>query len=151
MGNHEAWTTVDVAPNIVFDRLSDLDQLSEYLPWTTELHRTRPRPVEAQGPEVRRPRQAVHEEIDVTAGDDHQEGWIDVLDEDRVLRWGTAGPHDYHGELLVDFVADGTSKLTVRVHTTQNADVDQELEQTLAGIKASLEHENETASDEPGA
>lgn len=151
MGNHEAWTIVDVAPNIVFDRLSDLDHMSEYLPWMTHLRRTQPRPVEAQGPEVRRPRQAVHEEIDVTAGGDHQEAWIDVLDEDRVLRWGAAGLHDYHGELLVNFVADGTSKLTVRLHTTQTADIDQELEQTLADIKTLLEHENETRSAEPGA
>lgn len=152
MGNHEAWTTVDVAPNIVFDRLSDLDRLPEFLPWMTELHLTAARPVESQGPEARRPHQAVHQEVDVTAdGSHHQEGWIDVLDEDRILRWGTEGPHDYHGELLVDFVADGTSKLTVRVHTTENADVDRELEQALAGIKSSLEHENESPPTEPDA
>jgi hypothetical protein len=151
VGNHEAWTTVDVAPNILYDRLSDLDRLPEFLPWMTELHRTSPRPVEAQGPEVRLPHEAVHEEVDVTAEGSRQEGWIDVLDEDRILRWGAAGPHEYEGELLVDFVADGTSKLTVRVHTTEDAEVDQELERALADIKSTLEHENEGPPAEPGA
>jgi hypothetical protein len=152
MGNHQAWTTVDVAPNIVYDRLSDLDHLPEFLPWLTELHRITARPTEAQGPEARRPHQAVHEEVDVTAEDSSRhEGWIDVLDEDRTLRWGTAGPHEYEGELLVDFVADGTSKLTVRVHTTHDADVETELEQTLAEIKSTLEHEAKGTPDEPKA
>ncbi|WP_165547266.1 hypothetical protein [Kribbella sindirgiensis] len=44
--------------------------------------------MQAQGPEARRPHQAVREEVDVTAeGDERHEGWIDVLDEDRVLRF----------------------------------------------------------------
>ncbi|HEY4569733.1 MAG TPA: SRPBCC family protein [Kribbella sp.] len=152
MGNHEAWTTVDVAPNIVYDRLSDLDRLPDFLPWMTELHRTSVRPAEAQGPEARRPHQAVHEEVDVTSvGSGPQEGWIDVLDEDRVLRWGSTGPHEYGGELQVDFVTDGTSKLTVRVHTTQDRDVEAELGEALATIKSTLEHESQGAPGEPEA
>jgi hypothetical protein len=152
MGHHEAWTTVDVAPNIVYDRLSDLEHLPEFLPWMTELHRTSARPVEAQGPEARRPHQAVHEEVDVAAeGTPHREAWIDVLDEDRMLRWGTAGADDYQGELLVDFVADGTSKLTVRLRTSHDDNVDAELEQALAGIKSTLEQENEAPPAEPDA
>ena len=149
MTEHEAWTTIDVAPNIVFDRLSDLDRLPGYLPWLTDLHRTASRPTEAQGPEARRPHQAVHEEVDVTAGDSHQEAWIDVLEEDRVLRWGAADADYYHGELLVDFVADGTSKLTVRLHTTHDADHD--LEQTLTNLKSTLENDERTTSGEPEA
>jgi len=152
MGQYEAWTTVDVDPNVLFDRLSDLDRLPDLLPWMTELHRIAPRPVEAQGPEVRRPHQAVHEVVDVAAGDlGHRDAWIDVLDEDRVLRWGAPGPHEYHGELLVDFVADETSKLTVRVHTNQAADVDEELEQALARIKSLIEQETHHPTGEPEA
>jgi hypothetical protein len=147
MTSHEAWTTVDVAPNILFDRLSDLDHLPEYLPQLTALRRTEATPVEAQGPEARRPHQAVHQEIDVTAAEGHREGWVDVLTEDRILRWSTDGPHDYHGELIVDFVADGTSKLTVRLHTTDPAPVDKELEQTLSGIKAAVEEHLPTESE----
>lgn len=140
MGDHEASTTVDVAPNILFDRLSDLGHLPEYLPWLTSLHRTDAVPASAQGPEVRRPHQAVHEDVDVTVGGGHRDGWIDVLDEDRVLRWGVDGPHHYRGELIVDFVADGTSKLTVRLHTTDSSAVDDELDRTLAMIKTRFEN-----------
>ena len=139
MTSHQAWTTVDVAPNILFERLSDLDHLPDYLPWLTSLRRTESTPVEAQGPEARRPHQAVHEEVDVTAGGGHREGWIDVLDEDRILRWQIDGPHAYHGELAVDFVADGTSKLTVQLQTTATTDIDRELEQALSDIKTSFE------------
>lgn len=148
MGNHEAWTTVDVAPNVLFDRLSDLDHLPEYIPWLTSLHRTGETPVTAQGPEARRPHQAVHEDVDVTVGGGHREGWIDVLDEDRILRWGMDGPHRYGGELAVDFVADGTSKLTVRLHTTETTNVDEELDRTLATIKSAVEHDQPTESSE---
>jgi hypothetical protein len=140
MTTHQAWTTVDVAPNVLFERLSDLDHLPDHLPWLTSLRRLRSTPVESQGPEARRPHQAVHEDVDVTAGSGHRDGWIDVLDEDRILRWEVAGPHAYHGELAVDFVADGTSKLTVQLDTTADADIDRELEQALSDIKTSFEH-----------
>ncbi|TDW76589.1 SRPBCC family protein [Kribbella pratensis] len=151
MSDHEAWTTIDVAPNIVFDRLSDLDRLPGYLPWLTELHPMSPRPVEAQGPEVRLPHQAVHREVDLTAGDSHEEGWVDVLDEDRILRWGTETQSDYHGELVVDFVADGTSKLTVRLRTSHDDGVDAKLGQALTELKAALEQESRHPESEPEA
>ena len=64
MTSHQAWTTVDVAPNVLFDRLSDLDHLPDYLPWLTSLRRTEAMPVEAQGPEARRPHQAVRRYVE---------------------------------------------------------------------------------------
>lgn len=150
MADHEAATVVDVAPNILFDYLSDIDHLPEYLPWLSDVHRTDPRPVEAQGPEVRRPHQPVHEDVKVTAdlptGGSAEtkpgEAWIEVVEENRSLRWGAAGDHDYHGELDVDFVADGTSRLTVRLHTTHSADqaIDDYLDHALETIKTTIEH-----------
>ncbi|MFF0341543.1 SRPBCC family protein [Kribbella sp. NPDC004875] len=148
MGDHEAWTRIDVAPNVVFDRLADLDHLPDYLPWMTAMRRTRPRPVEAQGLELRLPHQPVHEEVDVsTEGIGHEAGWIDVIDEDRVLRWGAEGAHEYAGELTVDFVADNESKLTVRVRTKHDEAVDAELSEALAGIRSLLEHSPSSESD----
>ncbi len=51
------------------------------------------------------------------------------------------GDHDYHGELEVEFVADGTSRLAVRLDTEHDADpaIDEELERTLSAIKTSFE------------
>jgi uncharacterized protein YndB with AHSA1/START domain len=141
MAEHEASITIDVAPNILYERLSDLEQLPGYLPWLTSLHRTEELPVTAQGPEVRRPHQTVHEDVDVTVGGGHREGWIDIVDEDRTLRWGMDGIHEYGGELVVGFVADGTSTLTVRLHTTETTAVDEELDRTLTAIKTTLEKE----------
>jgi uncharacterized protein YndB with AHSA1/START domain len=151
MGHHEASTIVDVAPNILFDYLSDLEHLPDYLPRLTDVHRTGPQPDEAQGMEVRRPHQPVHEEVEVTAevpADGHtertvrSEAWIEVVEENRRLRWGAPGEHDYHGELDVDFVADGTSRLTVRLDTEHSAGqaIDDELHRALEGIKTTVEH-----------
>lgn len=67
MADHEASTTVDVAANVLFDYLSDIEHLPDYLPWLTDVRRTEPRPAEAQGLEARLPHQPVHENVKVTA------------------------------------------------------------------------------------
>ena len=150
MGDYEASTIVDVAPNVLFDYLSDVERLPEYLPRLTEAHRVDRRPAEAQGPEARMPGEPVHERVEVAAVIDPEDGpeqevrseaSIDIVEEGRKLRWAAPGPHDYHGELDVDFVADGTSKLTVRLHTehTDGPPIDQALQRTLEGIKTSAE------------
>jgi uncharacterized protein YndB with AHSA1/START domain len=146
MAHHEASTTVDVAPNILFDYLSDIQHLPDYLPRLTGVHPTAPEPAEAQGMEARRPDQPVRHEVEVTADEPsgetvRSEAWIDVVEENRTLRWGVPGGSDYHGELDVDFVADGTSRLTIRLDTAHPAtpEIDNELERALAGIKTSLE------------
>jgi hypothetical protein len=149
MAHHEASTTVNVAPNILFDYLADLERLPEYLPRLTEVRPTTPEPAEAQGMEARRPRQPVHREVEVTAEEPagrtvRSEAWIDVVEENRSLRWGTPGEPGYHGELEVEFVADGTSQLTIQLDTTHTADpaIDEELHRVLNGIRTSLEQAN---------
>jgi polyketide cyclase/dehydrase/lipid transport protein len=146
MAHHEASTTVDVAANILFDYLADIEHLPDYLPRLTELHPTTPEPAEAQGIEARRPSQPVRREVEVTAteasGRTHRaEAWLEVVEEKRKLQWGVPGEPPYHGELEVDFVADGTSKLTVRLDTShpENPAVDEELRRALDGIRTSLE------------
>ncbi|WP_433004313.1 SRPBCC family protein [Kribbella sp. CA-294648] len=161
MADHEASTTVDVAPNILFDYLADIEHLPEYLPRLTDVHRTGPRPDEAQGMEARQPGEPVHEEVEVTAvvptggsgeQEQHSSATIDVIEENRKLRWAAPGESEYHGELDVDFVSDGTSKLTVRLHTGHDADpaVDEELRHSLEGIKTTLEQRPNTG-DTPQA
>lgn len=146
MAHHEASTTVNVAANILFDYLSDIQHLPDYLPRLTGVHPTEPTPPEAQGMEARQPRQPVHHEVEVTADEPsgqsvRTEAWIDVVEENRSLRWGAPGDHDYHGELDVEFVADGTSNLTIRLDTNHPATpaIDEELQHALNTIKTSLE------------
>jgi len=146
MAHHEVSTTMDVAPNILFDHLSDIQHLPDYLPRLTGLHPTAPAPPEAQGMEARQPMQPVHYEVEVTADEPsgqtvRSEAWIDVVEENRSLRWGAPGDHDYHGELDVEFVADGTSRLTIQLDTNHPATpaIDEELQHALNTIKTSLE------------
>jgi hypothetical protein len=146
MAHHEASTTVDVAANILFDYLADIQHLPQYLPRLTGVHPTAPTPPEAQGLEARQPRQPVHHEVEVTADEPsgqtvRSEAWIDVVEENRSLRWGAPGDHDYHGELDVEFVADGTSNLTIRLDTSHPATpaIDEELRHALDTIKTTLE------------
>jgi hypothetical protein len=107
MADHEASTIVDVAENVLFDYRADVEHLSDHLPWLTDVRRTEPRAAEAQGMEARRPHQQVHEEVEVTAevpaGEQsdrtvHSEAWIDIVEENRRLRWGAPGGDDYNGE-----------------------------------------------------
>jgi hypothetical protein len=155
MAHHEATTTMDIAPNILFDYLADIEHLPEYLPRLSDVRRTQPEPVEAQGLEARRPGEPVHREVEVTAEEPpgrtvRSEAWIDVVEENRVLRWGASGVPDYHGELEVGFVADGTSQLTIRLDTAHSEDpaVDAELYRALDGIRTSLEIASRTEGDQ---
>ncbi|ONI73783.1 hypothetical protein BWI15_10190 [Kribbella sp. ALI-6-A] len=145
MGDYEASTVVDVAPNVLFDYLSDVERLPEYLPQMTEAHRLDEPSRESQGAEARRPGEPVHERVEVAAVvDQHEErseAMLDIVEEDRKIRWSAPGPHEYHGELEVGFIADGTAQLTVRLHT-ENAEgpsIDEALQRTLSGIKATVE------------
>ena len=157
----QASTTVDVAPDVLFDYLSDIERRCNYLPWLTDVHRTAPRPAEARAWKPR-PQQPVHEQVEVTAempagGESdqavHSEAWIDIVEENRSLRWGAPGEQDYHGELDIHFVADGTSRLTVRLHTTHSPDqdIDDYLHHALETIKTTVEQTPTTASDTPQA
>lgn len=162
MGDYEASTVVDVASNILFDYLSDIERLPEYLPRMTAVHRLGERPEEAQGLEARRPGQPVHERVEVAAVVDpegapeqevRREATLDIVEEGRKLRWSAPGPHEYHGELDVDFVADGTSKLTVRLHTdhAEGPSIDEALQETLSGIKATAEQWSAGPRETPDA
>ncbi|MGC4938828.1 SRPBCC family protein [Kribbella sp. DT2] len=146
MGDYEATTVVDVAPNVLFEYLSDVERLPEYLPQMTEAHRLEEPSAQSQGAEARQPGEAVRERVEVAAvvGDEREvrsEAAIDIVEEDRKIRWSAPGPHDYHGELEVGFIADGTAQLTVRLHTdhAEGPSIDEALQRTLGGIKATVE------------
>jgi hypothetical protein len=148
VGDYEASTTVDVASNVLFEYLKDVEHLPEYLPQLTALHRTGESP-EGERVEVEA---VVHPGV---AGERTVEGeaWIDVVEDGKKLRWGAPGPHEYHGELDVDFVADGTSTVTVRLHTEHidGPSVEDALQRTLASLKAAAERTAARPRSTPGA
>ena len=133
MGDYEKSTTIAIAPAELFGYLSDVRNLPAYMPRLTS---ARPRPDGT---------------VDVTAHlnpadgperDVEGEAWITVKVVGRTLQWGAAGPHDYHGELDVDPGGeDGTSRLTVRLHTerAEGEDIDRGVQETVDGIKRAVE------------
>ncbi|GAA1578288.1 SRPBCC family protein [Kribbella sancticallisti] len=148
MGDYEASTTVDVASTVLFEYLSDVERLPEYLPQMTEAHRAG-EVAEGERVEVEAVIQPEGEPERKVEG----EAWIDVVEDGKKLRWGAPGPHEYHGELDVDFVADGTSKLTVRLHTehADGSSIEDGLRHTLAGIKSAAERKAANPSTGPDA
>ena len=145
MGDYQASTTVAVAANVLFDYLADVERLPEYLPQMTGAHRL------GGGDKV---------EVEAVIQPDGQpeqevsgQAWMEVVEDGKKLRWGAPGPHDYHGELDVDSVADDTSKLTVRLHTDQaeGPSIDEGLQHALAGLKSAVEKDAAKPSADPPA
>ncbi len=132
MGDYEASTTVDVDAEVLFGYLSDVERLPEYLPQMTEAHPSGGDKVEVAA--VIKPEGEPEREVS-------GEAWMEIVEDGKKLRWGAPGPHDYHGELDVDFAADGTSTLTVRLHTdhAEGPSIEDGLQHTLAGIKSAVE------------
>ncbi len=158
MGDYEASCTVDVAWNVLWDYLSDVKRLPEYLPNIEEAHRLPGAHPHVEPYQLGGPADTGIEPVDVDVHPDagqeiHERGWIEVVEHGHKLRWGAAGPNQYHGELAVAFVADTTSLLTVRLHTehTGGPDVERELEESLGLIKESAEHRHPPEAGEPEA
>jgi hypothetical protein len=158
MADYEASRTVDVASNVLFDYLSDVERLPEYLPQIDRAHLLHDEPPPSEPYQLPEPGETGVEHVEVDVHPEgghpvHEEAWIKVVQHGRKLQWGAPGNHDYHGELDVDFIADGTSKVTVRLHTEHGGgpDVERQLEETLATIKAVAEHRPTRESGEPEA
>ncbi|MFI7063082.1 SRPBCC family protein [Kribbella sp. NPDC050124] len=158
MADYEASRTVDVAWNVLFDYLSDVKRLPEYLPQIDQAHLLHIGPPPSEPYQYPEPGETGVEQVDV---DVHPEGaaavneqaWIKVVQHGHKLQWGVPGAHHYRGELAVDFIADGTSRVTVRLHTDHagGPDVERMLEESLATIKATTEGRHLAESGEPEA
>ena len=132
MGDYTSTTTVRIAPDKLFDYLSDVTNLPTYLPQMTSA------------------RPAGGDRVDVTAHieppgqperDVEGEAWVKVKEAGRTLEWGAPGPHDYHGELDVDAADDGASTLTLRLHTehVDGPDLQHAVDETVQGLRSNLE------------
>jgi hypothetical protein len=113
----------DVAADTLFGFLADPRNLPRYFPQMTA--------AEPEGGET------VHVEAEVHG--DHVEGdaWVRQDEPARRLLWGAEGPDDYHGELQVDELEPGRSRITVSLHSVREANDDEVqsgLEQTVAAL-----------------
>jgi uncharacterized protein YndB with AHSA1/START domain len=123
MATYTHTADADVAADVLFRFLSDPRNLPRYFPQMTA--------AEPEGGE------SVHVEADVHGNHVEGEAWVRPDESARRLEWGAEGPDDYHGELTVDEVEPGRSRITVELHSVREAEggeVQEGLEQTVAAL-----------------
>ena len=119
MADYERTTTIDAPADDLFEYLSKVENLPQYMDRMTSAHNL-PGDVGSDSGGER------------TVGG---EAWFTIDADQMKLAWGAEGPHDYKGELEV--TPDGAaSQVTVRLHTTHDAEgIEDGIEQTLANIQ----------------
>jgi uncharacterized protein YndB with AHSA1/START domain len=113
----------DVPADTLFGFLADPRNLPRYFPQMTA--------AEPEGGET------VHVEAEVHGHHVDGDAWVRPDQAARRLEWGAEGPDDYHGELQVDEVEPGRSRITVSLHSVREApgdEVQSGLEQTVATL-----------------
>ena len=111
----------DIPADTLFRFLADPTNLPRYFPQMTA--------AEPEGGEQ------VHVEAEVHGHHVEGEAWVRPDASRRTLEWGAEGPDDYHGELQVEEVAAGRSRLTISLHSVREAkgdEVQRGLEETVA-------------------
>lgn len=117
--------TIAMEPRLLFEYLSDVENVSRYMPRVTAAHAIGDQAVEVHA----RPRLADGTEVDVTGT-----AWVRTNDPGRTLSWGSVGGrHNYRGTFDVDPHEDGGSRLYVRI-TSERADGDA----VRAGLREAL-------------
>jgi uncharacterized membrane protein len=136
VGDYEHSTTVTTDPDALFDYLSDVSNLPDYVP---AMKSAEP----AGGDAVR-----VVAEVDGIRREG--EAWFTADTRARSIRWGSEGPNDYRGELQVSD-ADGGAEVTVRLHTERvdGPGIRKGLQETLARIKENVEGGADVAAPSP--
>ncbi|SDF74422.1 Polyketide cyclase / dehydrase and lipid transport [Lentzea fradiae] len=111
----------DIPADTLFEFLADPTNLPRYFPQMTA--------AEPEGGEQ------VHVEAEVHGHHVESEAWVRPDAGRRSLEWGAEGPDDYHGELQVEEVTPGRSRITVSLHSVREAsgdEVQRGLEETVA-------------------
>jgi hypothetical protein len=124
----------DIPADTLFGFLADPTNLPRYFPQMTR--------AEPEGGE------SVHVEADVHGHHVEGEAWVRPDPEARTLAWGAEGPDDYHGELEIEDVAPGRSRLTVTLHSVREAsgdEVQEGLKQTVAALTQAATADNDAA------
>jgi uncharacterized protein YndB with AHSA1/START domain len=155
MEDYERSTTIDAPADELFEYLSKVENLPQYFDRMTSARNLPGDEVEVEARVE--PGDAGTEE-GPGAGPDAGErtvagdAWFRIDADSKTLRWGSEGPHDYHGELQVA-EDGGSSTVTVRLHTLHDAGPNEEgiedgIERTLTNIQRLAGSEREL---NPGA
>jgi uncharacterized protein YndB with AHSA1/START domain len=124
----------DVPADALFSFLADPTNLPRYFPQMTS--------AEPEGGET------VHVEAEVHGHHVEGQAWVRPDAAARTLSWGAEGPDDYHGELEIEEVAPGRSRITVTLHSVREAEgdeVQEGLTQTVAALAQAATADNDAA------
>jgi carbon monoxide dehydrogenase subunit G len=121
MPEYEQTATIMADADTLFEYLSDIERLPEYLPVIAE--------AEQPGPDV------AEVTTDIHGVEQHAQGWVRVDGLDRRMEWGLPGSA-YHGWLQVepDDTGDG-SVLTIHVTQDHPSDADDDLLEAIENIR----------------
>ena len=127
MPDYEATTAVDVPATTVFDYLSDVAHLPDYFERMTSAHRTED--------------EVVHTSADLNGTTVEGDAWFEVIRDATTLSWGSEGPNNYHGHLIVTDNGRNASSVTVTLTTTRagGSEIQNGLDETVANIKRLVE------------
>ena len=123
MADYEAQTDIGADADEIFHYLSDVANLPRYFPRMTSAEA-------GGGDEVRVVADLGERTVEGTA-------WFTVDNDAHTISWGSEGPNDYHGRLLVTEQGMG-SQVTVTLSTSRAAgpEIQDGLEATLRSIKS---------------
>jgi uncharacterized membrane protein len=131
MGDYERSTTVDVPVDDLFEYLSKVDNLPEYMDRITEAH-------SLAGDEVSVEARVEPGDVGSERGERtvRGEAWFRIDADNRMIEWGSEGPNNYSGQLEVSGQGS-TSTVTVRLHTEHDdaSGIESGIEDTLANIQ----------------
>jgi hypothetical protein len=121
MPEYEQTGMIMVEPDTLFEYLSDVTHLPDYLPVITEAQQPGPDQAEVTA--------------DIHGTEQHAQGWLRVDGLDRRMEWGTPDS-GYHGWLVVDD-DDTEDRSIVTIHVTQSheSDADDDLVEALDNIR----------------
>jgi hypothetical protein len=124
-------TEMAVGADQLFAYVGNVEKLPQYMPRIVGVQR-----LEGGRVRVTAKLEGVEGTPDTVTG----EAWVKVLPEERRLEWGSEGPNNYHGELVVRPTSRGAT-IEVRVHTDRvdSDDINGELRRILDRIKDVLE------------
>ena len=133
MADYERTTTIDAPAEDLFEYLSKVENLPQYMDRMTSAHNLPGDEVEVEAKVE--PGDVGGDSTDSGEQTVGGEAWFKIDADNMSLSWGSEGPHDYHGQLEV--TPDGAaSRVTVRLHTTHDAPgIEDGIEQTLANIQ----------------
>src|SRR3954464_3047270 len=133
MEDYERSTTIDAPAEELFEYLSKVENLPRYFDRMTSARNLPGDEVEVEAKVEPGDAGSSVGNAGRTVGGD---AWVRSDADHRTLTWGSEGPHDYHGELEVTPSGEAASTVTVRLHTTHQAEgIEDGIAETLANIQ----------------